>query len=246
MPTRCSTPNCGCLLVRPMLCGSCDGSGGGSVRPVVTNARPGGIRVPPTAGCSTTGVLGGRHRSQKPSVVARDPGPGRRRGVGWLGTDAQGSTPACHGGCQVSYCRSGCTDGQEVVRSTDHSHAQPRACTLAEADHLLSVGTPPAVNLLTTPNQNPTNPHRNSTNGSVTRAGYAQGLCITSPDSVDGRPLAVDDTRQVANCRDLLTGKGCAAPGVEGRNVDTLFSRERRVGRKPRTLAVGIPTEVDR
>ena len=63
---------------------------------------------------------------------------------------------------------------------------------------------------------------------------------------MDGWAHAVDDTHKVANCRKLLMRRACAAPGTKGRNVDTLFSRERRVGRKPRTLAVGIPTEVDR
>src|SRR5215207_10621822 len=75
---------------------------------------------------------------------------------------------------------------------------------------------------------------------------YTQGVCITSALSVDGRALTVDDRQKVANCRILLVRKGCAHTGRGGRNIDTSFSRERRVARKPRALAVGIPTEVDR
>jgi hypothetical protein len=46
---------------------------------------------------------------------------------------------------------------------------------------------------------------------------------------------------------DLFTVKGCAATDGDGRKVGTpLLFLEGRVGRKPRTLAVGIPTEVDR
>jgi len=56
----------------------------------------------------------------------------------------------------------------------------------------------------------------------------------------------VDDTRKVANCRDLFAGKGCAVRGRGGRKVDTPVLLNRRVERKPRPLAVGIPTEVDR
>lgn len=76
--------------------------------------------------------------------------------------------------------------------------------------------------------------------------GYTQGVCITSAVSVDGRVLTVDDTLTVEDSRILFVRRGCARTGRRGRNVDTLFLRERRVGRKPRTLAVGIPTEVDR
>jgi hypothetical protein len=56
----------------------------------------------------------------------------------------------------------------------------------------------------------------------------------------------VDDTLPVAESPNLFVRKGCAACDPRGRNVDTLFLRERRVGRIPKTLAVGIPTEVDR
>jgi hypothetical protein len=40
--------------------------------------------------------------------------------------------------------------------------------------------------------------------------------------------------------------KALCGPSDSGRNIDTLFRSERRVERKPRALAVGIPTEVDR
>ena len=72
-------------------------------------------------------------------------------------------------------------------------------------------------------------------------------MCISRPISVDGCAVTVDDAREVAKWRKLLAGRACATLAREGRTVDTLLlTKERRVERKPRALAVGIPTEVDR